>query len=451
MIRYKKFFLEKKVFLILGLFFLILLLLNSMTPLYYDDYGYYAKTSSISTILLDEYHQYMTWTGRSVVHVVLRLFTKLPKVFFDIYNSILFSVLLYQIVAIASIKKEKIKDFFAVKTVIVFFFLWVFSPSFNEVFLWMSGAVNYLTAMVIMLSFILIYYRRFNETDVNTQSKKKIVGLFLLGILAGWCNENTSGGTLFIVIILTALFCLYKKEKIEGWMLSGIIGNIIGFLFMMLAPGNDIRATYFKRNNLSLIWKLIDALPTISNGLQQNFLFPMSIAISLILFSVWRNKITVQNLLSSLFFLAGFITIGVLAISPAAIAWSRSYFGGTIFIFISILISISDLLETSHSVDKLIVSGITGYVAMIFLFSFISGTIDIGRNYLSYKEQAQSIEQQIGEGKQDIVVSPLTYKPKTHYPVYGLGDITTDKDNHRNKSVAAYWHIKSIRSIEIDD
>ncbi len=54
--------------------YLIMVVLNFLTPLIAHDIEYMYKTTDFSTILQDEYHQYMTWTGRSVVHIIARVF-----------------------------------------------------------------------------------------------------------------------------------------------------------------------------------------------------------------------------------------------------------------------------------------------------------------------------------------------------------------------------------------
>lgn len=435
----------KHLAIILFVMFLFMFLLNSFSPLVFDDYAYFVKTTSIKTILADEYHQYMTWTGRSVVHVIFRLFTKLPKVYFNLFNALMFVTMVYQMMAVASISKEEMKKNIYLKALLIFALLWVFTPSFNDVYLWMAGSVNYLTAMVIMLAFVLFYHRYTIEAVVKKHNPYKIAGIFLLGIIAGWCNENTSGGTLVIVLGYTAIARLYKKKKIEKWMVAGIIGNIIGYLFMVMAPGNDIRATYFDRSKLTFIWKIIDALPNIAGGLRENAMFPLTIALALIVFSYLTHGPSIRNILSSLFYIIGLLTIGVLAISPTAINWSRSYFGGIIFILISLVMSLCELLLNFDKVNKLIFSGILGYISVLFILLFFIGSIDIYRNHVSYSRQAEAIKTQMSEGKEDIVVPALDYKPKTRYPKHSDDDITADKNNERNKNVAAYWGVKSIR------
>ena len=59
--------------------------------------------------------------------------------------------------------------------------------------------------------------------------------MFALGILAGWCNENTSGGALLIVLGYLG-WQFYTKRKLSLWMFTGVAGNTIGLALMALAP-----------------------------------------------------------------------------------------------------------------------------------------------------------------------------------------------------------------------
>ena len=69
--------------------------------------------------------------------------------------------------------------------------------------------------------------------------------MFLLGIVAGWTNENTALST----IILTFIFIIYyfRKKLIETWMVMGFVGAVIGYAFMILAPGNMERSSLIER------------------------------------------------------------------------------------------------------------------------------------------------------------------------------------------------------------
>ena len=79
---------KKKIFICsIIITFLVMLTLNNLTPLLADDYEYLYKTKSWMTILIDEYNQYMTWTGRSVVHIIARIFLLLPKGILNVFNA----------------------------------------------------------------------------------------------------------------------------------------------------------------------------------------------------------------------------------------------------------------------------------------------------------------------------------------------------------------------------
>ncbi|EGP5174450.1 hypothetical protein EJX02_12520, partial [Enterococcus faecium] len=104
-----------------------------------------------------------------------------------------------------------------------------------------------------------------------------------------------------------------------------------------------------------------------------------------------------------------------------------------------------ELLTNFDKINKVVFSMIFSYLMISFLLLFFNGTADIYKNYVSYNNQNESIKRQIKNGEMDIVVPPLNYKPQTIYPVYNGNDITSDKNNERNRSVAAYWGVDSIR------
>ncbi|GCF94099.1 hypothetical protein NRIC_19900 [Enterococcus florum] len=423
-----------------------MLLMNRYTPLMYDDYSYSVKTQSFFSIFKDEYHQYMTWTGRSVVHVILRFFAKLPKPFFNVYNAAMFTILFYQMLLLTKMKKiDDINHLAFFKVLTIFATIWLFIPTFSDVFLWMAGSVNYLTAMVIMLSFILGYHHYMFSKNKKRGTPTKVIGFFLLGLLAGWCNENTSGGTLVIVCGYVLIALLFQKRKIQLWMISGILGNVIGLTFMVIAPGNDIRATYFDRNNLSFLGKILDALPIISGGLKDHISMLLFFTIVLIGYLYWSEGTTPQFMISLLFFIGGILTVGVLLISPAGIVWSRSYFGGIVFILISFYITLFHLVTRAKETDKLLTAIVSGYILTFFLFSFTGELSNIYKNHLAINRQTEEIKMKIKAGEKDLVIEPLKYKVESNYVASDENDISPDKDSGRNKNVATYLGVRSIR------
>lgn len=105
--------------------------------------------------------------------------------------------------------------------------------------LWLVGSCNYLWGTTLVLLFLLLY--RLN-LDVKCKNSIIIAILMLIfGIMAGWTNENNAAA-LLIILVLFSVYRLYNKKNITIWHISGFIGALIGFLFMILASGNSIRS-----------------------------------------------------------------------------------------------------------------------------------------------------------------------------------------------------------------
>ena len=119
--------------------------------------------------------------------------------------------------------------------------------------LWLIGSCNYLWGTTILLLFLLPFRLQF-DSNKSSNSIFKIVYMFLFGILAGWTNENNAAA-LLTLIVLFACYRLFNKQKLQAWNYSGFIGALIGFLMMILSPGNRIRSSRFA-NNHSFLWNL---------------------------------------------------------------------------------------------------------------------------------------------------------------------------------------------------
>lgn len=433
--------------LILSLIFLTMLVLNYWTPLIYDDYRYHLETRGFSTILIDEYHQWLTWTGRSVAHVLLRFLLRFPKLVFDVVSASAFTYLVYVVARLAR-GNRRLTDFGqALLYAFVFGLMWVFSPEFAQVYLWMAGASNYLLVMVIMLSYLLVFHVMITEKRTPKSFSRLAIVMLVLGLLAGWSNENTSGGVLLISAGYILLHYFYLHRPIQAWMATGVIGNLLGLAVMALAPGNAIRAAYFpQRNNLSIIWKVIDGMTRTFPSIMTNGKLFMVIAFSLLIFAIWQNGLRIQEWIGILFLIGGLATIVVLLIAPAGLYWSRSYFGGIFFIIVSIAVSTVNILDHADSAARLGVTLLSAYVAVCTLGTFFSGVSDSYQNHVSYSRQLDSLLKQRSAGKKNVVVPALTYNAQTPYAMTDKNDMSPNRKSYRNKQTAAYWGVSSVRS-----
>ncbi len=379
---------NKKILVLISAY-VIMAVLNFLTPLIADDIEYMYKTSSFSSILHDEYTQYMTWTGRSVVHIIARLFLLMPKTVFNLVNPLIYVLLTLLIY------KMTTKDnttFYSFKYFLINVFLWLFVPAFGQTILWETGAANYLWGGIIVVSFLFLYHRYYEkEQELSFNPIVNSILLLILGILAGWCNENTSGG--MILIVLGYLYFYYQKKKpLRLWMFTGLLGAIFGLFMMVTAPGNAVRATYFARSQWSLPRKLYSGFFSITKTLYENSFALFVLMAVLIVLGIFFSKHKEWLRLSYIYLFAGIATIYVLSLSPAGLDWGRSFFGGVLFIIMAMAFEWPDkVLKSTQGAFYGVISGV---LITQFLFTFALGVNDIALSYREINQQYHYVREQ---------------------------------------------------------
>ena len=172
--------------------FAAILVFNLLTPYTSDDYSYGAEVrnaGSITKLLGQEYQQYISWTGRSVVHMILRIFLCHSVIIFKVLNSVVFvllTLLIYWNVYTCEDHKYN-----TMRLLMITLLLWLTGIAFPQTVLWEVGACNYLWGTTIILAFVTLY--RFGIRKVSGGYYTGIAGSILLaigayagGVLAGW-------------------------------------------------------------------------------------------------------------------------------------------------------------------------------------------------------------------------------------------------------------------------
>jgi len=221
--------------------FVLLFALNSLTPYVNDDlsykevYGTGKPVESLADIASSLVRHYFLWGGRVVGIAFTQLFLFIqPKAVFNVCNSVEYLIFIWLIahVAIRS-HKPTTRDY-----VFVFSLSWLSYFSWGDDFLWLNGSCVYLWPTVFTLLYIL-------KTEDFLRDEKDgsmhAILMFLLGLLAGWSTENAGAAAAFFSLghILYGKFM--RKNKIPAFLIAGFIGCTIGFLFLILAPGNYVR------------------------------------------------------------------------------------------------------------------------------------------------------------------------------------------------------------------
>lgn len=434
---------NKKILVLISAY-VIMAVLNFLTPLIADDIEYMYKTSSFSSILHDEYTQYMTWTGRSVVHIIARLFLLMPKTVFNLVNPLIYVLLTLLIY------KMTTKDnttFYSFKYFLINVFLWLFVPAFGQTILWETGAANYLWGGIIVVSFLFLYHRYYEkEQELSFNPIVNSILLLILGILAGWCNENTSGG--MILIVLGYLYFYYQKKKpLRLWMFTGLLGAIFGLFMMVTAPGNAVRATYFARSQWSLPRKLYSGFFSITKTLYENSFALFVLMAVLIVLGIFFSKHKECLRLSYIYLFAGIATIYVLSLSPAGLDWGRSFFGGVLFIIMAMAFEWPDkVLKSTQGAFYGVISGV---LITQFLFTFALGVNDIALSYREINQQYHYVREQKKQGNLNPVIANFTIYNQTGHTAYsgGLSHVKTDITKQVNRANAKYFGLESIHSV----
>lgn len=397
------------------LFFLTILLLNILTPLIGDDYVYSFiyqtnnKLSSINDIIESQRLHYDKWGGRTIVHFIDQfLLYNYHPLKADILNSlayIAFILLVYFHIVTKKVFNTNL-------LVTIFCMMWFIQPVFAETTLWLTGSCNYLWGTLIILLF-LMPYRIYNNKKIATY--KQIIypiSMFSGGIIAGWTNENTAAA----MIIMTIGYIYYYKTKkwsIPAWAYTGLIGATIGYIVMIVAPGNFVRAS---------------EAPTISSFLiayrlltytQRFILYLGLLNIGVIICYLIYRKITIKNGIKNfnyifIYFIGVLVSIYIMVASPSFPA--RAWFGTITFNIIAFGIIYSQLDSGDEFVRNIKATIFLGSIA-IFAASYYDAYKDTTMINNIWKEREIIISEKKREGATSVTFKEYQAKTK-----FGLGD-----------------------------
>lgn len=415
-----------------------MLCLNFLTPLLADDYSYglnlnEKRIASIMDIFDYQVWHYFNWGGRTVAHTLAQILLVFPKAVFNILNSFTYTALIYLIYLHGCFNKDNKDNSYML--LLIHFILWFIIPVFGQSFIWLVGSCNYLWTTVIILYFLWLYRR-------NTLSEKwyNLLFMFILGLLAGWTNENTSAG-LIVILVFSLIINKVETKKFElsKTRLFGIIGTLAGFIIMICAPGNYIRSAEFKDDTFIII-KIIKRTLDITNNLENIILPLLIVIIILISLKIYHKKKIEKETYT--FILGGFAAIYAMVLSPTFP--ERAWTGAIIFFAIAIVILVYDL-DTINRLYKFILVDFCIILSIIYVSQYmdLARNINYLRNTWNYRVDV------INESDKDKIFEFYkyeTYNPRN--PVYGLDDIGYDPNAWPNGSISKYYGIKGIKAIQ---
>ena len=226
--------------LVLAGIFLLLLYCTHETDLVADDYRYcfsYAdgsRITSVSQILPSMAAHRLSMNGRVVPHFLVQLFLLLPKLVFDVINAALFTALVW-LVAYSAGRGARPN---ALLLLSVFGCLWLLQPDFGQVFLWLTGSVNYLWCGVLCLVWLLPWATAFLTGKSPARGVRIVYVLF--SFVVGAYSENGTVAMVAMALAFLLLLWFEGKQTPPRWMLPSLALMLAGFFYMMLAPAESM-------------------------------------------------------------------------------------------------------------------------------------------------------------------------------------------------------------------
>ena len=413
------------------------------------------RVSSLSDLAKSQWLLYLTWGGRVVGQTLTQFFVWLGKDIFNIFNALASTILVAEIYWCAN-KGDITFEFDTRRLCFIFFSLWAFTPGFNPVFLWLTGACIYVWPTMFLLAFLLPYIKKFyNYHKKNGSGLASDASIFFLGIIAGCGNENAICWV--IVGLLLFLFSYRKCRGKETWLYYGLTGLIIGYALLMLAPGNVARLHAEHGTN----WFSIDVIRTnivmLASILTfQLMLWHFSLKSLYILKNgkIKRKIINKDKLLVGVLYRFSFMMTATMLFSPFFPA--RSGFPGTILLIIASAL----LLRLQNETGFVLVSkSAKNFLLLVGVIYFVTTTcVAIQHSYAlnsHMKEIVNEAKQLQASSSEDVlIVKPFKESNRftsllSGYHVSSFG-LTENMNDWRNIPFARYYSIKGIKASKIE-
>lgn len=439
---------------ILGIVFFSMYILNSKTLLVSDDYPYqfiftgrYPNSNTLRVtnplqIFESMKNHWLLWGGRVTIHYFLQLAFMLGIPFFNIFNSFMFTILGFLIYKhINNNKNIKIS-----LLIFVYTMLFLFIPQPGSTIMWKSGSANYLWSSVFILCMTLIYKKHYNDNTSIKNNNRNFIVLFLLGLLTGCCNEN-SGCALIMTELLFTIIYKHKYKNIPKWAISGLIGTLISYIFLVISPGNYIRANIMYPNVEYSITNIFEYILKITRLTYSYLTIPIIFTIITIILIYNKkekiDKFKEKYLVQIIFIIFSIISIYSLVLSPAYP--ERSWTFAFIYLIIVIGLNINYIDLKKEYIGKFYTI-IVSILLTVTISEYSTAYYNINFSYEELNEQLIYIKKQEKAGIKDVIVSEIVGHEGKYNAFVDNGYFGSKEDGWLNTWVAKYYHLNSIKT-----
>lgn len=407
-----------------------------LNPMQSDDFSFYFMGNSVSV----HWNFYMTWSGRVIADYISTLMLAINHpVIITIILSAALPLLIYNVATTPYYQaKTKPKKQLVFTLIILWFSYWLANPALGQTTFWVVGAANYLWPLV-FVSFLFKYLLRcLAEQKI---SKITVCFLILLSILSGCSNEATGGLVLYCLVLLYA-WAWFNKLTNRSIVLLCFIIALMGFLVLLLAPGNMVRAA----NPEYAAWRSMAFDERLSNhfyDVMPSILKRYGVIYLLLIWAFAQSYrlLRKRDYQLLIIWLSATVVFSIILIASPHATVARTQLTGLFFLLMTLSFLLDKALQ--QKISKL------GIVLFIALFiTFLSSYILVFLAYQSINKQSNIrtgiIEEAKARGEQAVVI-PNYYKGF----VLRSGDFP-ELDYHSADMMGRYYGVKAINLVFAD-
>jgi hypothetical protein len=406
---------------------------NVMTPLCNDDYGYsftlyepLVRVNSVTQIIRGLYNHYIYQGGRMLAHFLAQYMLMIGDDYFNIFNATMYVMLVIGIMLVSD-TLHYIGTFRGIfYLILTHILLFLYIPAFGEAFLWLDGSCNYLWTTTLL---VYTLYPFKCLLDNKIKNNRKYFLLLPLFLLAGATNENSGFAEAFI-IFMCLVITKNERRKIPAWSIIGFILFLMGYMSVIIAPGN------YRRQSVSESTSILTKIAKVTYRFIDNE-YILIIFITILLFVIYELKVYIDKNIP-IYILAVVISTYSMVIPNSQPARAFVYPSILLIIITLQLITLLQDAPCCHNIKKYIIV-ISGIVLLYFTTTTVNAVIDVKQVYSKNKEIIDEIILSKEEGRK-IAIVEIPEIPLTKYAIR----ITLNDTDFYHKYYAMYYGIENI-------
>ncbi len=412
--------------------FLLMLVLNRLTPYLCDDYTYNLNfltrepLGSFWEIFESMYAHSYKMNGRLISHGLAQVFMLLPPVVFDVVNAAVFALTLGLMHRLCGSRSVLL-------LLGSFCLLWANLPVFGQVVLWQVGAINYFWSLTGLLLFITPELLRLRESRAILQKKWHWAAFCVYGFVFGWYNEIASFVGICMVPCLFLLGLWLNKDKPRLRRLLPVAFAVLGYIVMLSMPAQAANKSG------GLTWALVTMRFRDCTAMLRTHCWLLLVLAGLL--GVWSLLARVPKrpvLCAGLLALAG-ICANYMPIA-ASYYPERCMCTTVLLLVMAIVLLAAELMKTGGFP---VLCGACGLVILLTIPTGLRGCRDILSCHRQHVRREETIAAALEAGERDVTAN--TVYPETPWSgYYGLRDLVDDPETWPNHSMAQFYGLDSL-------